>query len=86
MFNIHSKDHITDKFIKFFLSDHEDTTDLLTHMMPFPGYGIRHTCGPNPNVCGQFDFRKLQPPSPWYATWPWSVIPVAITMGNIAER
>ncbi|XP_044575986.1 alpha-mannosidase 2-like [Cotesia glomerata] len=41
------------------LWDTTGSTEIFTHMMPFSSYSIEKTCGPNPNVCMQFDFSKL---------------------------
>lgn len=32
---------------------------MLTHNMPFDIYSIKHSCGPHPFVCLNFDFRKV---------------------------
>lgn len=47
-------------------------TDMMTHMFPFPLYDIPNTCGPNWDLCAEFDFER----------------PVAkpITTQNVRER
>nr|GMC73466.1 alpha-mannosidase 2 [Ipomoea batatas] len=62
--------------------DVEETTDIFVHMMPFYSYDIPHTCGPEPAICCQFDFARMD----MYEKCPWGEKPVETTQENVKER
>ena len=64
-------------------TDEDGSYELVTHLLPFATYAIRHSCGPDPLVCCRFDYYFKDGDGTHCPAGPQAI---EITHDNVAER
>ena len=78
-----AQNHLLEFKWRQFWESGDEEEDIIAHVMPFFSYDAPHSCGPDPKVCCQFDFRRLQP---YKMKCPWNENPREIDDNNVKER
>ncbi|KAK6736452.1 hypothetical protein RB195_019250 [Necator americanus] len=60
--------------------DPNGSSGMLTHVLPYTHYDILNSCGPNPGICCEFDFKRIT-----HFSCP-GTKPVPITSANVATK
>ncbi|ETN78225.1 glycosyl hydrolase family 38 protein [Necator americanus] len=62
------------------ISNPDGSSGMLTHVLPYTHYDILNSCGPNPGICCEFDFKRIT-----HFSCP-GTKPVPITSANVATK